>query len=121
MSPTLGRIVIYTRKIEQMAGFYASHFGYHVLRSEGDRIVELQPPSGGLTLLLHPAAASQKEGQALVKLVFDVRDVAGFCRAAKAEGLEFGKLHQADGYVFANAKDPAKNSVQVSNRAFKTL
>lgn len=53
-----------------------------------------------------------------MKLVFDVKDVAAFCEAASRNGLTFGKIHQADGYVFANTKDPSGNSVQVSSRAF---
>ena len=119
METSLGRLVIYTSKIDQMAHFYAKHFGFSVLRAEGDRIVELKAQTSGVSLLLHPAAAKQKEGQVLVKLVFDVENVSAFCEAAKADGLDFGKIHQAGGYEFANAKDPSKNSIQVSSRAFR--
>ncbi len=107
MAAPLGRVVIYTKKIDEMAAFYCQHFGFETRCLEGDRIVELRPKDGGVALLLHPAATGQKEGQSLVKLVFDVRDVAGFCAQAKERGLIFGALHQGDGYVFANAKDPA--------------
>ena len=85
-----------------------------------DRIVELVPQTSGATILLHPAASKQRGSQVLVKLVFDVEDVELFCATAKANGLEFGKIHQADGYSLANAKDPSKNSIQVSRRAFVT-
>ena len=67
--------------------------------------------------MLHPASAKQKQGQSVVKLVFDVDDVAAFITEAAENGLKFGALHQADGYVFANAKDPNGNSVSVSSRA----
>jgi predicted enzyme related to lactoylglutathione lyase len=120
MATPLGRLVIYTKKIEQMAQFYASHFGFSIVRLENDRILELRPKNGGTSILLHPASSKQKEGQALVKLVFDVEDVSAFCEASKAAGLEFGKVHQANGYAFANAKDPSNNSLQVSSRAFTT-
>jgi predicted enzyme related to lactoylglutathione lyase len=119
METSLGRLVIYTSKIDQMEQFYAKHFGFSVLRAEGDRIVELRAQTSGISLLLHPAAAKQKEGQALVKLVFDVENVSTFCKSAKADGLEFGKIHKAGGYEFANAKDPSRNSIQVSSRAFR--
>lgn len=119
MAPVLGRLVIYTRKIDQMADFYSRHFGFSVVRSESDRIVELKPRSSGMTILLHPAASKQKDGQVLVKLVFDVENVDAFCSSARAKGLEFGKVHVADGYAFANAKDPSMNSIQVSSRAFR--
>jgi len=118
MAPLLGRVVIYTGRIDQMAEFYAKHFGFSVLRKGSDRIVELRSPAGGMAIHLHPAAARQKEGQVLVKLVFDVEDVEAFCASAKEQGLAFGTVHRADGYLFANAKDPAKNSIQVSSRAF---
>ncbi len=118
MPPTLGRLIIYTRKIDEMIAFYCAHFGYSVLRQQGDRIVELRPNGAGAPILLHPAAKGQKQGQSLVKLVFDVPDVARFCDEARARGLDFGAIHSADGYSFANARDPSGNPVQVSSRAF---
>lgn len=89
MAPALVRLVIYTSKIDQMAEFYSRHFGFSIVRSETDRIVELRPRSAGIALLLHPAGSSQKEGQVLVKLVFDVEDVPRFC-AAKVIGKSRG-------------------------------
>ncbi len=118
MSPRLGRIILYTKKVDEVAAFYCTHFGFEELRLEGDRIVELVAPDGGANILLHPMSGGRKDGQTLVKLVFDVEDVEGFCAAAKDRGLIFGAIHKADGYCFANAKDPAKNSVSVSSRAF---
>lgn len=118
MSVQLGRIIIYTKRLEAVAEFYSTHFGFDVLRLEGDRIVELVAQGTGMNILLYPMSDGRKEGQTLVKLVFDVKDVAAFCRQSKERGLEFGPIHRADGYSFANAKDPAKNSVSVSSRAF---
>lgn len=118
MSAPLGRITIYTKRLEQVAAFYCTHFGFEELRLEGDRIVELIAPEGGANIMLYPMSQGRKEGQTLVKLVFDVEDVEGFCQEALERGLKFGPIHQADGYSFANAKDPAKNSVSISSRAF---
>lgn len=118
MPAPLNRIIIYTRRIPEMVTFYGEHFGYVARQLPGDRIVELMPVAGGIAILLHPAAKSQKEGQVLIKLVFDVADVEGFCHAAAAKGLNFGPVYQADGYAFANTKDPSNNSVSVSSRAF---
>lgn len=118
MPAPLGRLILYTKKIDALVAFYGLHFGFVAHRREGDRIVELRPQGAGLTLLLHPAGKGRKEGQALVKLVFDVEDVEAFCRAAEARGLVFGPIHRADGYVFANARDPSNNPVSVSSRAF---
>lgn len=118
MSAQLGRVIIYTKKLEEVADFYCKHFGFDVLRLEGDRIVELVAQGTGCNILLHPMSTGRKDGQTLVKLVFDVEDVEAFCRSSEERGLKFSSIHRADGYCFANTKDPAKNSVSVSSRAF---
>ena len=118
MSPSINRIIIYTKKVQAMIDFYTRFLGFEARQHEADRIVELRPQSSGLTLLLHPAAKGQKDGQSLVKLVFDVEDVDGFCRQMKERGLVFGPIHQGNGYTFANVKDPSNNSISVSSRAF---
>ncbi|CAN7684915.1 VOC family protein [Rhizobium sp. LjRoot254] len=114
----LGRLVLYVRDVEATIGFYEKHFGYKAERLDGDRIVELVAPDGGVNLMVHPAGKGQKMGQVLVKLVFDVENVEAFCAQSSAKGLEFGSIHQADGYQFANAKDPSGNSISISSRAF---
>ena len=115
--PPLNRIILYTRRMDEMIAFYTRPFGFQARRDPDDRIVTLAQPGGGTQLLLHPAAKSAREGQTAVKLVFDVADVPAFCAAAAKAGLMFGPLHAGDGYVFANAKDPAQNSISVSGRA----
>ncbi|KZM48848.1 VOC family protein [Labrenzia sp. OB1] len=118
MAP-LTRVILYVRDVDRSAAFYARHFGFSVLHAPSDRITELVPADGGMRLLLHKAGKAQKLGQAAVKLVFDIEDIPGFCAAAKSQGLVFGSPHQADGYQFANAKDPDGNSLQVSSRAYR--
>jgi predicted enzyme related to lactoylglutathione lyase len=116
MTPTLGSLILYTAKTEEMVTFYQTHFGYRAHRKDGDRITEPRPPEGGVPLLLHPAAKGIRQGQATVKLVFACDTVENFCAKSAARGLSFGKIHRADGYVFANAKDPSGNSVSISGR-----
>lgn len=55
-----------------------------------------------------------------VKLSFHVPDVAAFFEVAASTGLRFGAIHQANGYSYANTKDPDNNSVSVSSRAYRT-
>ncbi|KIC41350.1 glyoxalase [Ruegeria sp. ANG-R] len=117
MAP-ITRIILYTKRLDELVQFYETHFGFSAERRAGDRIVELVPETGGAHLLLHPAGKAAREGQAAVKLVFDVADVPAFCDRARENGLELGPIHQADGYQFANAKDPSKNSISISSRAF---
>lgn len=118
MPTSCNRILIYTAKMDEMIHFYGEFFVYQPVRRDGDRIVELHPAMGGLTILLHPAAKGQKQGQSAVKLVFDVKNVEAFQQQFIKRGIKIGPIHQADGYQFANLKDPSGNSISISNRAF---
>ncbi|NLS15050.1 VOC family protein [Rhizobium sp. P40RR-XXII] len=115
----LGRLVLYVRDVEATVSFYEKHFGFKPHREDGDRIIELQAPDGGANLMIHPAGKAQKMGQVLVKLVFDVEHVEAFRAKCAEQGLEFGPLRQADGYLYANVKDPSGNSISISSRAFR--
>jgi predicted enzyme related to lactoylglutathione lyase len=115
----LNRILLYARDVEGTVAFYEKHFGFKILRLPGDRIVELVAQRGGANLMIHAAAKGVKSGQVTVKLAFDVEDVAGFCERSARNGLVFGSLHSADGYAYANAKDPCGNTIQVTSRAFR--
>ncbi|WP_299471843.1 VOC family protein [uncultured Roseibium sp.] len=121
-APNLGinRIILYVRDVEMSASFYAFFFGFKVMTTPKDRLTELFMEDGGVRLLLHKAGKAQKLGQVSLKLVFDVEDVCAFSSACADKGLKFGTIHQADGYEFANAKDPDGNAIQISSRAFKT-
>ncbi|TBB06689.1 VOC family protein [Rhizobium ruizarguesonis] len=115
----VNRLVIYAGNVEETARFYEKHFGFKATSLPGDRIIEQVAQDGGANIMLHQAAKGQRSGQSTVKLVFDVEDVEAFCRRCAEDGLEFGAIHKADGYQFANAKDPCQNSISVSSRAFR--
>ena len=120
MKPSLGRVIIYSKNVERMTEFYQKYFGFHPVRSAGDRIVELvSQDHKGASIMLHAAATSARAGQSQVKLVFDVEDVEAFRIAPAKKGLKFGVVHQVQGYCFSNAKDPDKNSIQISSRGFR--
>jgi predicted enzyme related to lactoylglutathione lyase len=120
MGLALKRLILYARDVEGTVAFYAKHFGFQVLRLPGDRIVELVAVGGGANIMVHAAAKRVRTGQVTVKLVFDVEDVSGFCERSAGNGLIFGAVHSADGYSYANGKDPCGNNIQVSSRAFRT-
>ncbi|OWZ94360.1 glyoxalase [Sinorhizobium sp. LM21] len=117
----INRIILYAHDVEATVRFYEKHFSFQASREAGDRIVELIPQDGGASLMVHPAAKGQRKGQSLIKLAFDVRDVEAFSRGCAQEGLVFGAIHQADGYQFANAKDPSGNPISISSRAFRKI
>lgn len=117
-APQVTRIILYVKDIPKVAMFYERHFGLRRLPNASEGWVELANPAGGCTIALHSAVVSQKSGAAM-KIVFGVEDVTGFKKAKKREGLKFGAIHRANGIEFANAKDPAGNSIQISNRGLK--
>ncbi len=119
MNPSINKIVIYSKNIEKMVRFYENYFDFKRHTEVGDRIVELISPHGGISLMIHPAGKGIKEGQVVIKLVFDVIDVEKFREKCAKKGLKFGAIHKANGYVFSNAKDPGKNSISISSRAFR--
>ena len=120
MNSPLGTIIIYARDMKATAAFYSQHFGFKTTAEVIEGLTELHAPNGGTEILIHQAAKSAKLGQVGVKLSFNVNDVEAFAVAAANRGLAFGAIHEANGYQFANAKDPDKNSVSISSRAFRS-
>ena len=119
MESPLGTVILYAKDMKKSADFYARHFGFTTTGEVSEGLIELHAPKGGAGILIHQAARSVKLGQVGVKLVFQVKDVAAFAAEAAARGLKFGAIHEANGYSFANTKDPDKNSVSVSGRAYR--
>ena len=118
MQATISRIALYVRDIPQIAAFYQKHFGFAIDDAGGD-FTRLHSKDGGCAPVLLQAGKGQKMGQSCIKIVFDVPDVAAFREQSRAAGLIFGAIHQADGYEYANAHDPAKNPIQIASRHFK--
>jgi predicted enzyme related to lactoylglutathione lyase len=120
MNSPLGTVIIYARDMKKTAAFYSGHFGFRTTGEVSEGLIELEATNGGAGILIHQAAKSVKLGQVGVKLSFHVPDVAAFIAVAAKNGLKFGAVHEANGYQFANAKDPDKNSVSISSRAFRS-
>lgn len=116
----LGTIILYARDMKKTAAFYEKFFGFETSGEIVEGLIELRSKSGGANILIHQAAKSVKLGQVGVKLSFDVTDIEAFKTDAEKRGLKFGKTHEANGYAFANAKDPDKNSISISSRAFRS-
>jgi hypothetical protein len=114
-SPPLIRVILYVKKIPKLIAFYQLHFNLYPLAGSTEGWVELASPNGGCIIALHQAAKTQASGAA-IKLVFAVADVRGFKASAAKKGLKFGTIHTSAGFEFANAKDPAGNSISISSR-----
>ena len=120
--PAISRVILYVKDIPKVAVFYETFFGMKRIESNDPGWLELESPSGGCRIALHQASKAQKSGAA-VKLVFGVKNVQAFKEEAAARGLHFGAVHVVRaplGHEFANAKDPAGNSISISSRGLKT-
>lgn len=119
MTALLNTVLIYARNMHKSAEFYRKHFGFTTSGNIEEGLINLYAPAGGTNIVIHQAAKSVKLGQVGVKLVFSVKDIEAFRTKAATMGLKFGVAHEANGYAFANAKDPDKNNVCISSRAFR--
>ena len=119
IKPPINRILLYAKNAEKRVDFYEKHFGFKPHTEEEDKIIELISPTGGVSLMIHQAAKTAREGQDCVKLAFNFKDVEAFRAKCAKSGLKFGAIHKANGYIFSNAKDLGKNSISLSSRAFR--
>lgn len=119
MTASFNTLLIYARNPAVTSAFYKDHFGFKTTGEVREGLIELSAPDAGINLLIHQAAKSLRFEQAVVKLVFSVSDVEKFKEESAKKGLHFGSTHQANGYQFANAKDPDGNSVSISSREYR--
>lgn len=119
MTIALTTLLIYAKDMQRSARFYVDHFGYASDFAVVDGLIALQPAQEGAEILIHQAAKSLKFGSAVLKLSFSVPDVDLFVSQAAAAGLSFGPVHRANGYAFANTKDPDGNAISVSSRRYR--
>jgi predicted enzyme related to lactoylglutathione lyase len=115
LSPPLTRVILYVKNVSNVAAFYQLHFNLRPLPGATPDWIELARSESGCTIALHRAAKTHASGAA-IKLVFGVADIRAFKTAAEKNGLKFGAIHSPEGFEFANAKDPAGNSISISSR-----
>jgi predicted enzyme related to lactoylglutathione lyase len=118
MAIPIMRVILYVKDIPKVAHFYQRHFDMLHLPSQSKGWLEMASSSGGCNIALHQATSAQKSGAA-IKIVFGVSDVRKFKSQREEDGLKFGPIHAAGDFEFANAKDPAGNSIQISSRGLK--
>ncbi len=111
----IARVILYVRDVGRVAAFYQEHFGFRPVSEGEPGWLELASPGGGCSIALHQASKAQKRGSE-IKIVFGVRNVRAFKAEREAHGLKFGVVHEARGFQFSNAKDPAGNSISISSR-----
>lgn len=109
------KIAFYVRDIPKIAEFYSHHFGFTARYNEKKDKAVLSPAAGGCRLVLLQASKGHKIGQSIVKLMFDVADVPAMKEEQAKKGLVFGAIHNGPNYQFANARDPARNLISISD------
>jgi predicted enzyme related to lactoylglutathione lyase len=118
MAIPIVKMILYVKDTPKVAAFYQRHFGIIVLPNEAEGWREMMGGAGGCNIALHQASSAQKSGAA-IKIVFGVADVRRFKGEREKDGLKFGPIHSTEDFEFANAKDPAGNSVQISSRGLR--
>ena len=118
MAIPVSRVILYVKDVASVAAFYQQHFGMKPLPGNEEGWVELSSGKRGCNIALHKVTPGQKSGAAM-KVVFGVSNVRKFIAEREADGLPFSPIHNPGGFEFANAKDPAGNSIQISSRGFK--
>jgi hypothetical protein len=118
ISPSVSRILLYVRDPQKIADFYVKHFSFIQKPQVHDDLIEVTSSVCAFSLLLHQVRKGHRIGQSCIKIVFDVEDIESFKEESEKQGLKFGITYKGQGYEFANARDPAKNPIQISRRAF---
>lgn len=119
MQADLNCLILYARDMARSASFYQQFFGFQTSGEIEEGLINLYAPNNALHLRIHQAAKGVKLGQAGIKLCFAVRNIEVFKQEAAELGLQFGPSHQANGYSFANAKDPDGNNISISSWAYR--
>ncbi|MCW1921418.1 VOC family protein [Luteolibacter arcticus] len=115
MPAHIGRIILFVADVPKVAAFYEQHFGLEPLEPAEDGWIELR--AGGCNLALHRGKLPEgAHAQSRAKIVFSVRDVRAEVERLTREGLKFGKVHDWNGFSFADTKDPEGNPIQLSSR-----
>ncbi len=115
LMPTISRVALYVRDMPKIAAFYARHFGFVAAFSKNNDKAILTQPGNGLRIVLLQASKGHIIGQSVVKLIFDVADVPAYKEYQASLGLKFGPISKGPNYQYANARDPAKNLIQISD------
>jgi predicted enzyme related to lactoylglutathione lyase len=118
MTTPISPIILFVRDVPGVASFYERHFGLRRIESDEEGWLELA--AGGCNLALHRATTTSRErGRSPAKIVFAVADVHAAKQRFAANGLKFGKVHEVNGFAFANARDPEGNPIQISSRGLR--
>lgn len=111
MQLTLRRIILFTRRMPDMAAFYSDVLG---LPQVTDDVGFKEFDAGGCRIALHNGTS--QTGARPPKIVFWSGDVAATRDALMARGAKLGKLLPGGGLVRCEGKDPDGNPFQISNR-----
>ena len=112
MELSIRRVIIFTRRMEEMAEFYRDVIGLKQLTDEADW-KEFQ--AGGCNLALHKGASTV--GSRPPKLVFYSSDVAATRSELLRRGASLGKVKSGNGPDLCDGHDPDGNPFQISNRS----
>lgn len=106
----VARIVLFTRKMDEMTWYYRDVLGLETLTDQENW---REFAAGGCRIALHSGPPSP--GQKGPKIAFKVEDVPAARDALIKRGAKFGPVKKAE-FTLCDGADPDGNHVQLSNR-----
>lgn len=116
---TFNHAMIYSRDVPAALRFYASVLGFKVLEEfEGHGTVvyaRLKSPRGDCTIALHAVAPGEEFHTGGIRLYFEIKDLAKFCKSLEASGVKFSKPPKVMpwGWTHAYLDDPDGHEVSL--------
>ncbi len=110
MKLQMKRVILFTRRMEDMTVFYRDVLGLaQVTNEKGWREFD----ADGVRVALHSGPPAPKSKGP--KIVFYAKDVAKVRDELVARGAKFGKVGAGE-FVLCDGRDPEGNAIQLSNR-----
>lgn len=116
MISRISRIILFVADVPGVAAFYQRYFGLEPLEPREEGWLELR--AEGCNLAIHHGKLPPgHRSYSPVKIVFAVSNVREAVKQFAADGLAFGKVHEWNGFAFADTRDPEGNPIQISSRS----
>jgi predicted enzyme related to lactoylglutathione lyase len=110
----ISRVIIFTRDVERLAGFYKACFG---LSGVGECTADwAELSAGGCSIAFHRIDEAGESRDGWIKIVFGSSDVAAEKQRLERLGVEMSGLVQFGEIQLCDGLDPDGNRFQVSSR-----
>jgi catechol 2,3-dioxygenase-like lactoylglutathione lyase family enzyme len=112
---TFNHAMIYTADLGRALEFYQSALGFGLLQQEGPYYARLKSPTGSTTIALHKLEPGRTASSDGIRLYFEVKGLAAFCRKLAARGVTIREMPKKMpwGWTHAYLDDPDGHEVSL--------